>query len=438
MASVKFNVRGKRNPSKISIRLVIDKHTDFKLTTPLLINPSYFNNKTGKVRQLTHFKEKDSIQAKLNALQTGIIEKYNDTINAGGFINSDWLKDVINKHFDLVEVTDYNYLVNYCNYYIEKLKTKTNDKTGTLGVSKATITKYNTIKTKVECFEKHTRKKYRLTDVNMRFKDAFLNYLLEVEKLSRNTVGRYIKFLKTIMLDAQKSNYKVNPELAQIKGFKVDIKKIYLNFTELEKIENTHFEDEMLLSARDWLIIGCYTGQRVGDLLQLTSNNLTTNGKLDFIELVQQKTKKRVSVLIHPKVQAILDARKGKFPPVYSENLDSSKTIFNRLIKTVCYKAKLNKIEEGGKINPKTNRKENGKFPKYELITSHICRRSFATNFYGDMPTPLLLNITGHSTEREFLNYIGKTNIDYAEQMAKYWNIQSLKQQKESVLKVAK
>jgi hypothetical protein len=47
------------------------------------------------------------------------------------------------------------------------------------------------------------------------------------------------------------------------------------------------------------------------------------------------------------------------------------------------------------------------------------------------------LNVTGHSTEKEFLNYIGKTPIDYAQQMAIYWNIQSQKQEKESVLRIA-
>ena len=34
-------------------------------------------------------------------------------------------------------------------------------------------------------------------------------------------------------------------------------------------------------------------------------------------------------------------------------------------------------------------------------------RRSFATNFYGKIETPLLMNITGHSKESTFLTYIG-------------------------------
>ena len=107
-------------------------------------------------------------------------------------------------------------------------------------------------------------------------------------------------------------------------------------------------------------------------------------------------------------------------------------------IKDVCQEAKLNETISGARINPETSRKENGDFQKWQLVTSHICRRSFATNYYGDIPTGLLLNVTGHSTEKEFLNYIGKTPIDYAQQMAIYWNIQSQKQEKKSVMRIAK
>jgi hypothetical protein len=33
--------------------------------------------------------------------------------------------------------------------------------------------------------------------------------------------------------------------------------------------------------------------------------------------------------------------------------------------------------------------------------------RSFASNYYGKIETPLLMNITRHSKERSFLSYIG-------------------------------
>lgn len=45
--------------------------------------------------------------------------------------------------------------------------------------------------------------------------------------------------------------------------------------------------------------------------------------------------------------------------------------------------------------------------PKYEFVTSRIMRRSFASNYFGKIETPLLMNITGHVKESNFLNYIG-------------------------------
>ena len=66
-------------------------------------------------------------------------------------------------------------------------------------------------------------------------------------------------------------------------------------------------------------------------------------------------------------------------------------------------------------------RKEVGMYKKWELVTSHIGRRSFATNFYGTIPTTYLINVTGHSTEAMFLNYLGKSNKDLAMELTNYF-----------------
>ena len=39
-------------------------------------------------------------------------------------------------------------------------------------------------------------------------------------------------------------------------------------------------------------------------------------------------------------------------------------------------------------------------------------RRSFASNYYGKIETPILMNITGHTKESTFLTYIGTQNKD--------------------------
>lgn len=57
-------------------------------------------------------------------------------------------------------------------------------------------------------------------------------------------------------------------------------------------------------------------------------------------------------------------------------------------------------ISQGSKKRTET-------FPKYDLITTHTARRSFATNAYlAGVPTIAILKITGHKTEQAFLKYI--------------------------------
>jgi integrase len=73
----------------------------------------------------------------------------------------------------------------------------------------------------------------------------------------------------------------------------------------------------------------------------------------------------------------------------------------------ICKIAGISEVVRGFKNNPKTRRKEVVEGPKYEFVTSHIMRRSFASNYYGKIETPLLMNITGHTKESTFLTYIG-------------------------------
>jgi len=143
------------------------------------------------------------------------------------------------------------------------------------------------------------------------------------------------------------------------------------------------------------------------------------NGK-HLIEFTQKKTGKNMTVPLHSKVIEILNKRNGKFPYRISDQK------YNDFIKVVCKLAEINELTKGSKLietEPESGmfRKKTGTYKKWELVTSHIGRRSFATNFYGTIPTTYLINVTGHSTEAMFLNYIGKSNKDLALEMTKYF-----------------
>ncbi len=229
--------------------------------------------------------------------------------------------------------------------------------------------------------------------------------------------------MKTICTDAQKNNIEVSPQLLHFKGFTSSSYKIILSFDEIKQIQKTNFEDENLETAKNWLIIGCFTGQRVSDLMRMNKEMIEEHHGFEFIVLTQKKTGKLVQIPIHKEVKSILDSLGGNFPPIFSENDSSNSTMFNKYLKLVCKEAELTYLVEGKLRNEETERLEVGEYPKYKLVSSHICRRSFATNFYAQKkyPTPLLMNITAHGTEKMFLSYIGKKPIDYGVQLAKIW-----------------
>jgi hypothetical protein len=81
---------------------------------------------------------------------------------------------------------------------------------------------------------------------------------------------------------------------------------------------------------------------------------------------------------------------------------------FNQYPKLVLKAAGLDQMVKGYKFNPQTQRKELGLFPKYSVISSHDLRRSFATNFFSKIPTPVLMEMTGHAREATFMSYIGR------------------------------
>ena len=118
-----------------------------------------------------------------------------------------------------------------------------------------------------------------------------------------------------------------------------------------------------------------------------------------YIDIVQQKTKKAVTVGVADSL--VIQLLENKFPKIVSQ------VVFNKQIKSLCKMAGIDGLVSGFKNNPRTRRKEIVNAPKYEFVTSHIMRRSFASNYYGKIETPLLMNITGHSKESTFLTYIG-------------------------------
>jgi integrase len=160
--------------------------------------------------------------------------------------------------------------------------------------------------------------------------------------------------------------------------------------------------------VRDLFIIGCYTGLRFSDLKQLKDENLTDNRTR--IRIRTEKTGELVIIPLHPFVKAILRKHNG-IPP---EALTNQK--MNDYLKEIGEWAGIDEtvvlhFTKGGQRVTET-------YKKYQLITTHTARRSFATNAYlQDVPTISIMKITGHRTEKSFMKYIKISQEDNANKL---------------------
>ena len=107
----------------------------------------------------------------------------------------------------------------------------------------------------------------------------------------------------------------------------------------------------------------------------------------------------------------------------------------NEYVKEVCKLAGIDKIES--ETMTKGGKRITVNYPKYELITTHTARRSFATNQYlAGLPTLTIMKITGHRTETAFMQYIKITPKEHAQKLKEFWKNQATKQP-EPLFKIA-
>jgi len=425
MAKIKFLLQSKSENSQIYIRVSISQFLSVKKKTGFTINPKDWSGTTHRPKQ--NNPENKTTHSSLNKLEAFVFDNLNNDLSKGVLIDGYWLENQINNCFKRVIKTDSGLLINHIQYIIDNANTRKVKTNGgfKIGLSPSTLKNYSLFKNIVAEYQTTIKKQIHFIDITKPFVDKFTNWLINTKNYSTNYSGKQLEILKTVCIDAEKNEIEVTPYSKTIQHFRESDKDRYiqtLSFVELEKIQNADFTKQELLdkfkkdnpnitirlaittamlnNARNWILLGCEIGQRGGDLLNITPENIRYNGKSIYIDIIQQKTNKSVTV--------------GVFSPYVSEMVMNNfpKKIphqkLNDIIKVVCKLAGIVEVVKGTKLNTETNRKETGFYPKYELIASHCFRRSFATNYYKKIPTPILINITGHSKESLFLTYINK------------------------------
>jgi site-specific recombinase XerD len=419
MAAVNFLFRSTKDEGFLNLRLLYRfNSTDyvFGAKTEFEVSKHYWTKQhKKKSKDIEITTKQTNTNAELNKIENHVLNAFNSV--DPDEVNKEWLQTQIDYYYNPPKKEDSiqipNNLIDYIEFYIENRKDE---------LKETSIRKFRVIKKKMQRLEIFRDKQILIKEIDDNFKNEFVSYLKK-EKYSQNTMQRELVFIKTFCKHAKFKGVETHPQLESL-NLKRDnkIEKIYLSSKELKKIKKIDKDKltDSLENVRDWLIISCYTGQRISDFMRFTDEQIRVKKGKHYLEFTQKKTDKLTTIPMHPKVLEILKKRNGKFPYRISDQK------YNDYIKEVCKLAELNKLTKGSKLletepNSKIFRKQKGVYPKWELVTSHIGRRSLATNFYGKMPIAYLINMTNHGSEFQFLQYLGKKSDDLAKETFKYF-----------------
>ena len=410
MSTIKYFIKGNSTLSQIYVRVRDGRDIDLSTKTQLVIDSENWSSKKGEVKQTSSFSEKLNLQKKLNQLASTLNDQIHKAKLNGIELNRDWLNNCIEVFHGRVKDIS-SELIKIIENHVLSLKN------GLKKLESPTTKVFGNTINHISMFQKHKGKVFHIFDVDNSFLEELITFLKDVEGYASSTVNKDISRIIQVCKTAKIKGLEVNDSifLAKYTSDKPPRSFVTLSEEELSKIQEYKGTD-YLENVRDWLIIGCWTGCRIGDLLKLNIENVIhrPEGSI-IIRYTQSKTKKTVDIPVHPCVQEIIKRLNG-FPRPISD------VKFNKYIKELCKRVEINNNEEGFKMNPKTLRKENGIFPKYELVTSHICRRTYATNHYYKLANKLIMRVTGHATERQFLDYIGEIDDNHLEAFENLYN----------------
>jgi len=331
-----------------------------------------------------------------------------------------YLKENLNKFFTKTtkEEREEHNQKSFWGYYLQFI-TRMNNGTrvhlskGTPMAPK-TIFQFENLKRHLENYQKAKKTKIEFDNIDLTFYNEFVEYLTTKLNLAPNTIGKLITNLKVFLREAFDEGVTTNNIFAN-RRFRSNsslAETIYLTPLEIKEILNLDLKSNLKLDrVRDMFIIGCFTGLRFSDIINIKPEHINDG----MIEITQVKTNERVAIPITQEVERLLTKYNNSLQKISNQK-------FNDYLYEVVKKCQGLEIEvtkkaiQGGKQIVI-------KKPKYEFVSSHTARRSFATNEYmaKGLNVRDIMAITGHKTEKSFYKYIRQTPKENAERVKIIW-----------------
>lgn len=426
MAKINFYLRDKESSKPTPILLFIS-YNGLRLTkvaTGETIEPQFWDTKTQRAKLTKRFPTHPEFNTRLSRIATlaeNVLRQYMNDHDQQPPTPETYralLNQLLNRTPSKSETPALN-LFGFIEGFLKEYETKLNDKTAK-PVTKTTLRVYRQSLRVLREFKEaeFKNREFSFAQIDYHFYTQLQQYLVR-QNYATNTIGKHIRTLKTFFLEAKERGLMPQFSTKKFKAVSESSDAIYLNEHELTLLfEMDLTSNSKLEKVRDLFMVGCWTGLRFSDFTRIRKEDIDDK----YIELETQKTGEVVVIPIHPYIRTILERYHDKTPNSLPKPISNQK--MNDYLKELGKLAGLEEliaesITKGGK-------KITVQRPKYEMITTHTARRSFATNQYlAGFPTHSIMKITGHRTESSFIKYIKIKPKDAAKDLLKLWEERS-------------
>lgn len=428
-SGVKFYLKSPKQKTSSIKAVFYYNYLRFTYTEPKLgIDTQYWNSKDQRARNTKQFPGSAKLNHSLDLIESVIVESFREYVNQNSAQPSLLeLSELVKQRRGRGGINDKNQigLFEFIEEFIENAKNgiHLNLSTGK-PVTYVTIRTYEQTLRVLKAFSSKKHRKIGFDDIDIPFYSQFVYFLTNEYKsevngnsYKINTVGKHITNLKTFMQNAVDKKITTNTSY-KAKSFKVvheAVDKIYLTQIEIDSIYKFDLsKNKKLDNARDIFIIGCETGLRISDLKRLCEENIIEDEGDRFIRIEMRKTEKSVTIPISSRVEEIFVKYKKHTENIFPKAISDQK--MNEYIKEIASKIDILKdtVSFTTTINDKRVSVSKAKF---ELISNHTARRSFATNaVIRGIPRTMVMAMTGHKTEKSFNRYIRMDELEIAKQ----------------------
>lgn len=413
MANIKFIVRDMDSDTEQTIYVTsrFGRNEKLMYATPLKVEPIFWNEKDGRVKSSKYCAYRDEVNGALNAIEAlvkSFIAKAATSDNET--VSKESLKNLLDIHFGKKKAKGCDFH-SFFEDFIKQCESRLSPRKGGLTIDYKTKREYARTYYYIQEYEKKRKIRLEFCDIDKLFFNDFVTYLQELN-LSTNTIWHKTVSIKAVMKAANEQELTDNTKYTTFKNISEESQAVALSEKELDLLVKFDFSQSPRLErTRDLFLIGCWTGLRFSDFTRIKRENIKDN----MLTIQQQKTNEFVTIPLHPVFISIWEKYNGVLPASISNQK------FNDNLKDVCKEAGIN--ERVMKSITKGGKKQTTVYEKWQLVSSHTARRSFATNLYkSGFPSISIMQITGHKTESSFLKYIKVTKEEHAKMLMMHWS----------------